>query len=186
MLTEPLISGQSAPILYVAVIKAISSIYIGPPEISLRSFSVFSFLWLLVCEWFFLKNILKMDNIKTWFVLALTAVVPNYVYNATVPAFKFKNGYESLKIGKSTRNNIIYGVRREEWRENGLGPELYSIIESRKAYLLFSHFHQRDINPGLSVLSQYGTVILVKEHYATPLFYFKVNELSSEKKLMED
>jgi len=98
-----------------------------------------------------------------------------YVYSAAVPAVKFKNGYKSLKIGKSTRNNIIYGVNREEWAKNELGPELISVIESRKAYLLFSH-HWMRIDPGLSVLSQYGTVTLVKEFHTTPLFYFKANE----------
>jgi len=107
------------------------------------------------------------DNIKNDEIL--------YVYSASVPAFKFKNGYKSFKIGKSTRNNIIYGVNREVWAQNGLVPELYYIIESRKAYLLFSH-HWMGIDPGLSVLSQYGTVTLVKEFHNTPLFYFKLNE----------
>ena len=107
------------------------------------------------------------DNIKDDEIL--------YVYNPTIPAFKFKNGYKSLRIGKSTRNNIIYGANREEWAKAELGPDLDSIIKSRKAYLLFSH-QWMGIDPGLSVLAQYGTVTLVKETYNTPLFYFEVNE----------
>jgi len=98
-----------------------------------------------------------------------------YVYKASVPAVKFKNGYKSLKIGKSTRDNIIFGTKLEEWNQNELGVELDSIVKSRKAYLLFSH-HWTQITPGLYVLSQYGIVTLVLKENNTLLFYFKANE----------
>ncbi|MCL1967319.1 MAG: hypothetical protein FWF67_05505 [Fibromonadales bacterium] len=100
-----------------------------------------------------------------------------YVYSVAVPAVKFKNGYNTLRIGKkATRNNIIYGVNREEWNQNGLGPELISILNSRKAYLLFQHYSHIGINPGLNVLQQYGKVTLVLNNDNTPLFYFKAHD----------
>jgi len=79
LLASPLSNNQTAPVLYIISVKAICSVF-GYSESSLRIFSLFSFWGLLVCEWFFLKNILKIDNIKTAFVLVLTAVVPSFIY----------------------------------------------------------------------------------------------------------
>jgi hypothetical protein len=99
-----------------------------------------------------------------------------YVFPATVPALKFKNGYKTAKIGRlEGGDNIIYGVSGDEWNENKLGPELDAIVRSRKAYLIFSHYW-RGIEPGLSVLTEYGTVEPVLVNYDTPLLYFKANE----------
>jgi hypothetical protein len=98
-----------------------------------------------------------------------------YVYGPAVHTFKFKNGYKSLRIGKTTRNNIIYGVKREEWNQTEPGPELNSIIESRKAYLLFQHWYF-GIGNGLGVLERHGKVTRVLNNYETPLFYFEAHE----------
>ncbi|MDR2591911.1 MAG: hypothetical protein LBC59_03795 [Chitinispirillales bacterium] len=79
LLASPLSNTQSAPILYVITVKAICSV-LGYSEFSLRVFSLISCMGLLVCEWIFLKKVLNVDNIKTAFVLIITAVVPSYVY----------------------------------------------------------------------------------------------------------
>jgi len=79
LLTSPLINGQSAPVLYVVAVKAICSV-LGYEEFSLRAFSLISFLGLLICEWFLLRKVLHVDDIKTVFVLMITTVVPCYVY----------------------------------------------------------------------------------------------------------
>jgi hypothetical protein len=79
LLASPLSNAQSAPVLYIIAVKAICSV-LGYSEFSLRLFSLLSFLGLLVCEWALLKKILRVDNIKTAFVLIMTAVIPSYVY----------------------------------------------------------------------------------------------------------
>jgi len=99
-----------------------------------------------------------------------------YVYSVAVPVVKFKNGYKTNKIGRTTQDNIIYGANRDEWTQNELGPELKSILQYPKVYLLFQHWHGRGINgidAGLDVLQKYGTVTLVLNNAQTPLFYFK-------------
>jgi hypothetical protein len=79
LLASPLSNSQSAPVLYIVAVKAICSV-LGYSEFSLRIFSFFSFLGLLVCEWILLRNALKIDNVKTAFALIITVVVPSYVY----------------------------------------------------------------------------------------------------------
>jgi len=79
LLTTPLINLQSAPVLYLIAVKAICSV-LGYSEFSLRIFSVFPFIGLLICETILLKRILKLDNIKIAPILAITAVLPSYIY----------------------------------------------------------------------------------------------------------
>jgi hypothetical protein len=79
LLVPPLLKMQSAPVLYVITVKIICSI-LGYSEFSLRIFSFFSFLGLLFCEIKLLKNALNLDNYKTAFVIAMTALLPVYIY----------------------------------------------------------------------------------------------------------
>jgi hypothetical protein len=98
-----------------------------------------------------------------------------YVYPSAVAALKFKNGYTTGKIGRTDKDNIIYGVNGDEWKENEPGAEKDTIIKSLKAYLLFTHYW-RGIGPGLDFLQKYGTVELILNNRDTPLFYFKARE----------
>lgn len=98
-----------------------------------------------------------------------------YVYPPARYTLMFKNGYNSNRIGQTAKDNIIYGVNREEWNQSYVGAELDTIIKSRKAYLLFQHYAS-GINPGLTVLSEYGTISTVLDNYGTPLLYFEVKE----------
>jgi len=95
-----------------------------------------------------------------------------YVYPPAASVLKFKNGYNVNKIGKTDKDNIIYGVSREEWNNAARGAEIDTIIKSRKAYLLFQHFWF-GIDPGLAVLQKYGTITAVLDNYDTPLLYFE-------------
>jgi hypothetical protein len=79
LLAAPLSNAQSAPVLYVVAVKAACSI-LGYSEFSLRIFSLSAFLGLLACEWVLLKNVLKIDGVKTALVLTMTAFLPSFVY----------------------------------------------------------------------------------------------------------
>jgi len=101
-----------------------------------------------------------------------------YVFPAAKPTFKFKNGYESGKIGNSVIDNIIYGINLDEWNSNVFGAELDTIVKSGKVYLLFSESYLSGvggyrIDGGLAVLENYGTVKKVLEFHKTPLYYFE-------------
>jgi len=98
-----------------------------------------------------------------------------YVYSVATYALKFKNGYTTLKIGQTDRDNIIYGINAIEWNENKLGTELDTIIKSRKVYILFQH-HALGIKPGLAVLQEYGTVTKILDYHHTPLYYFEAHD----------
>jgi len=79
LLATPLASGQSAPVLYVIAVKAIGSIF-GYSEGSLRIFSFFAFIGLLILEVIFLKNVFNFSNCKICFVAVMTALLPNYFW----------------------------------------------------------------------------------------------------------
>jgi len=79
LLVPPLSNGQSAPVLYVIVLKLIGSIF-GYSESSLRIFSFFAFIGLLICETIFLKRSLNFSNYRTAFVVVMTALLPSYIW----------------------------------------------------------------------------------------------------------
>ena len=79
LLATPLSNGQSAPILYVITVKAIGSIF-GYSEGSLRIFSFFAFIGLLICEVIFLKKIFNFSNCKICFVVVMSALLPSYIW----------------------------------------------------------------------------------------------------------
>ena len=101
-----------------------------------------------------------------------------YVYPPAKFALNYKNGYGSTKIGNVTKDNIIYGIDKNEWKESAIGKEYVSILENEKTYLIFQH-HHTGINNGLAVLQKFGTLTLVMNVYNTPLFYFKRNNQQS-------
>jgi len=98
-----------------------------------------------------------------------------YVYPTATLAVKFKLGYTSGKIGQTDKDNVIYGNNGGEWNESKLGTELYTIIKSQKAYLLFQHYWH-GIGPGIDILQEYGSVTPVLISYDTPLFYFEAGK----------
>jgi hypothetical protein len=79
LLATPLINGQSAPVLYVIAVKAIGSIF-GYSEFSLRIFSFFAFIGLLICEVIFLKNVFNFNIGRIAFVVVMSALMPSYIW----------------------------------------------------------------------------------------------------------
>jgi len=78
LLATPLANYQSAPVLYIIAVKAIGSIF-GYSEGSLRIFSFFAFIGLLILETIFLKKIFNFSNCKICFVVVMSALLPNYI-----------------------------------------------------------------------------------------------------------
>jgi len=79
LLVTPLSNEQSAPVLYVVAVKAIGSIF-GYSEFSLRIFSFFSFIGLLICEIIFLKKIFNFNNLQNCFIVVMSALLPSYIW----------------------------------------------------------------------------------------------------------
>ena len=79
LLTLPLAACQSAPVLYVTAVKAVGSIF-GYSEGSLRIFSFFAFIGLLILEVIFLKKIFNFNNCKIAFVVVMSALLPSYIW----------------------------------------------------------------------------------------------------------
>ena len=79
LLATPLINLQSSPVLYVIAVKAIGSIF-GYSEGSLRIFSFFAFIGLLICEMIFLKKIFNFNNCRIAFVVVMSALFPCYIW----------------------------------------------------------------------------------------------------------
>ncbi|MCL1947663.1 MAG: hypothetical protein FWF51_11040 [Chitinivibrionia bacterium] len=79
LLASPLSNNQSAPVLYVIAVKAICSLF-GYSEFSLRIFSLFAFIGLLICETIFMKKVFNFSNKKIAFVVVMTALLPSYIW----------------------------------------------------------------------------------------------------------
>ena len=79
LLVPPLDHMQSAPVLYVVFVKLFGSMF-GYSEFSLRLFSFLAFVGLLFCTKIFVKNSLCYDNYKTAFVVAMSAILPTFVW----------------------------------------------------------------------------------------------------------
>ena len=96
-----------------------------------------------------------------------------YVFSGAEIAFKFKNGYTATKIGNGDNDNIIFGKSsRNEWYNGFLGNDLILILDNEKVYLIF-YDNNGNINNGLDILRNYGTLTEVMNVYNTLLYYFK-------------
>ena len=65
--------------MYVIAVKAIGSIF-EYSEGSLRIFSFFAFIGLLILEAIFLKKIFNFSNLQICFIAVMSALSPNYIY----------------------------------------------------------------------------------------------------------
>jgi len=79
LLVPPLNGNQSAPVLYVIVLKLFGSV-LGYSEFSLKLFSLLTFFGLLICELILLKKAFNFDSFKTAFIVVMTAVLPLYIW----------------------------------------------------------------------------------------------------------
>jgi hypothetical protein len=105
-----------------------------------------------------------------------------YVYPLSKHVFRYKNGYDSNRIGNVAHDNIIWGRGGFYWSKNNQDDmsEFQIIAESKKCYLLFSHLWEeegwRDNRDGLEKLKQFGDVREVMVFQGTPLYYFTVRQ----------
>ncbi|MDR1811408.1 MAG: hypothetical protein LBQ87_01100 [Candidatus Fibromonas sp.] len=79
LLVPPLNNVQSAPVLYVIAVKSICEIF-GYSELSLRFFSLFAFVSLLICETVFMKKVFNFSNHKIAFVVVMSVLFPSYIW----------------------------------------------------------------------------------------------------------
>jgi len=107
---------------------------------------------------------------------AITDEESLYVYHAAIGAVRYKNGYDSDKIGDVKTDNIIWGKDRYEWgtlNQNNAMNEVNTIVAAGKAYLLFQHTEPGGgIEQGLQSLSALGYLHKIGEFHKTPLYYF--------------
>jgi hypothetical protein len=100
-----------------------------------------------------------------------------YLYSYTHANFvlKFKNGYDTEKIGNASENNIIYGKRI--WTdETILNDDLNKVVNAKKSYLLFSHTIPERTDTFISKLKTLGRLEEVMNFHGTPLYYFTATE----------
>jgi len=81
LLVPPLDNMQSAPALYVIAVKLLGGL-LGYSEFSLRLFSFFAFIGLLLCTKEFSKKVLNYSNYQTAFVVAMSASLPTFIWYA--------------------------------------------------------------------------------------------------------
>jgi len=119
-----------------------------------------------------------------------------YIYPTARYIVKYKNGFDTNRIGNVERDNIIWGggdvqvgiegkiiwhwdAARAEWGEfnqSGAVNEIHKIVAAEKAYLLFYDFANSPalmgIETGLKKLATLGYLHKVGEFHKTPLYYF--------------
>ena len=94
-----------------------------------------------------------------------------YSFESATPVLKFKNGFDSYRIGNTSSENIIYGTL------DTLGTDVPKIIEAGEVYLLYYRGFlpfSGDIRlqDQLDVLVQYGYVDKVLDINYTPLYRY--------------
>jgi hypothetical protein len=100
-----------------------------------------------------------------------------YLYSYTHANFvlKFKNGYDTERIGNVSENNIIYG--KPVWTdETILNDDLNKVVNAKKSYLLFSHVFPERTDTFINKLKTLGRLEEVLNFHDTPLYYFTVAE----------
>jgi hypothetical protein len=102
-----------------------------------------------------------------------------YIYHNAIWVVKYKNGYQSNRIGNVKYDNIIYGRNPYEWEihnKDNVRNEIDRIIAAKRAYLLFYHYRNGGgIDKGLANLAAAGYLHKVGEFYQTPLYYFTMD-----------
>lgn len=100
-----------------------------------------------------------------------------FVYFQTKSAFRFKNGYDNLHIGKNIQpsiENIIFG--NEYWPPYQVieNYDIKTISSQNKCYILLS-YQLEPINEFMQYLTVKGYLELVMKDYSTPLYFFSKN-----------
>jgi hypothetical protein len=103
-----------------------------------------------------------------------------YLYSYICANFvlKFKNGYDTARIGNVSQDNIIYGQRiwtDDPFWENipfEFDEDLNRIVNAKKCYLLFYHHSPERTERFITQLMTLGNLEEVLSVYDTQLYYF--------------
>jgi len=79
MLTPPLANMQTAPVLYLVVVKALTMLF-GTSEAVLRVFSLISLIGMLIAQGVFIRKVFRVSTVFTLFSVAVSATLGYYVY----------------------------------------------------------------------------------------------------------
>ncbi|GHU92413.1 hypothetical protein FACS189479_01270 [Spirochaetia bacterium] len=102
-----------------------------------------------------------------------------YSYNEANFVLKFKNGYDTERIGNVSENNIIYG--KPVWTdETILNDDLNKVVNAKKSYLLFSHAPPERTAAFINKLKTLGRLEEVMNFHGTLLYYFTAAELEKK------
>ena len=96
-----------------------------------------------------------------------------YVYFSSIPVFNFKNGYDTLHIGKNAdanMNNVLLGKGFFLDGENA--EDIEAVLSKNKCYVLISHIQDEGrIAPLLNALTEDGYLELADVSHSTNLYY---------------
>lgn len=93
-----------------------------------------------------------------------------YVYYQSIPVMKYKIGYETDQIGKTTEDNILWATGTLD-KEEAQG-DIDKVLQENKCYILASHAPAERINPLLDAAKETGNLEIVMNEYGTPLYYY--------------
>jgi len=110
-----------------------------------------------------------------------------YVYYHSIPAVKYKIGYDTDSFDGSQAGNVIWASGTANDSEV-LEEDAGRIAAAGKCYIIASHTTQERFAPLLEALSERGSVMVLQNAYETPLYYFsddlKDGKLSAEYELL--
>lgn len=93
-----------------------------------------------------------------------------YVYYHSIPAVKYKIGYDTDCIGAVSEDNIIWGSTTLEKEE--AQDDIQKVVDADKCYILASHTTPERFEPLLRVAKEQGNLEIVQNEYETPLYYY--------------
>lgn len=98
-----------------------------------------------------------------------------YVYHLSIPAFSYKNEYDTTSFA-GNKNNIILGENTFENNQNR--ADIDRIIQNAPIYILTSHTgeYPERITPLIDGLQKRGNLQLVHNKYETNTYYFTRND----------
>lgn len=93
-----------------------------------------------------------------------------YVYYHSIPAVKYKIGYDTDRIGAVSEDNILWGSATLE-KEEAQG-DIQKVLNTDKCYILASHTTAERFSPLLDEAKEKGNLEIVQNEYETPLYYY--------------
>lgn len=93
-----------------------------------------------------------------------------YVYYHSIPAVKYKIGYDTDRIGAVSEDNILWGSTTLD--KEGAQGDIQKVLNTDKCYILASHTTAERFSPLLDEAKEKGNLEIVQNEYETPLYYY--------------